>query len=312
MNKIKYITLGVLLAGTTLLLNHLLQLDLPKQQNNGAEIAQHDTRDASNGQQAEETLNEGTSPSLRDRVLGRREMGSEAGEDHEKSNHSSGNSLSQLPSGSPSLAQSPKSEGASEQGSGEVPAVETKAIDEIVVPDFSHLEKAILETDGQSFIAQTNPPRLIKIPDPPKLDRNWSNKNGEMSTSTHQNADQLQLPPSHNITPQYPAPSVASGTRTGSRSNRSYSRKTGIPFGLNQKARSELVEVHHRSDQVKPATTNFLDHKTEVGDSLQSLSDRYYGRPDFYLDIYIANQDKLVNPSTLPPGMVIKIPIFQE
>ncbi|MEE2825665.1 MAG: hypothetical protein VYE64_03460, partial [Planctomycetota bacterium] len=127
MNKIKYITLGALLVGTTLLLNHLLQLDWPMQQDGGTEIAQHDTRDVSNGGQADETLNEEASPSLRDRILGRRETDSDASKDHENSNNPDGTSRFQ-PNGSPALAQSPQSGSAPDQSSAEVPTVETETI----------------------------------------------------------------------------------------------------------------------------------------------------------------------------------------
>ncbi|MCH2180362.1 MAG: LysM peptidoglycan-binding domain-containing protein [Mariniblastus sp.] len=313
MNKFKYITLGILLVGTTLLLNHLLQLDWPLQEDRGSEIVQNDTRNASLiDDQPEDLIDGGQAPSLRDRILGRREteMGNSA--NPETPSDQNGASPFQLPNGSPSLAQAPKDRSHNESPAGPTP-VDKDTIDEIVVPDFSHLETTILDTDGQSFVAQTDPPRLIKIPDPPELDRNWARDNAETASPANAFADRLQLPPSHNITPRQLAPSRA-GSNPPGRNNRtrSFSRKTGIPFGLNQKAHSELAAVHHRSEQVKPATTNFLDHKTEPGDSLQSLSDQYYGRPDFYLDIYLANQDKLVNPSTLPPGMTIKIPIFQD
>ncbi len=313
MNKFKYITLGILLVGTTLLLNHLLQLDWPIQKDSGTEIAQNDTRNVSSiDEQPEGRIDEDQAPSLRDRILGRRETDTGNSVQPESQADQNGTSPFQLPNGSPSLAQSPKDPSPNDGPSGSNP-INKNTIDEIVVPDFSHLETMILDTDGQSFVAQTDPPRLIKIPDPPKLDRNWARNNTETSSPANTLADRIQLPPSHSITPQQLAPSGA-GTKPPrlNHRNRSFSRKTGIPFGLNQKAHSELVGVHHRSEQVKPATTNFLDHKTEAGDSLQSLSDQYYGRPDFYLDIYLANQDKLVNPSTLPVGMIIKIPIFQD
>jgi len=153
----------------------------------------------------------------------------------------------------------------------------------------------------------------LKIPDPPRLDFSDSNNADQNQPQGNTTANKIKLPPSSAMTPIRLTPKRDnSASVTPEAKRKSFSRATGIPFGLNQQARSELIEVSNRSEQIKPATTHFLDHKTKPGDSLQSLSDQYYGRPDFYLDIYIANQDKLVNPATVPPGMTIKIPIFQD
>ncbi len=84
-----------------------------------------------------------------------------------------------------------------------------------------------------------------------------------------------------------------------------------IPFGLTAEAKSNLVRLRRpASTQVEIGTSRFAEHWTQPGDSLQSLSTRFYGRPDFYLDIYLANQNQLRNPASLPAGIVLKIPIF--
>ena len=309
MTHYKYIIIGTLLIGATVLFNGLLHINWPDQEDRGANIVQNDTRDSSTDLETEEANADSQLPSLRDRILGKRKTDQPGSNSPQVPTIENGQSPFQLPSGDQQLVKSQTDENRQDSPT---PTENPAPIDEIVKPDFSHLETAILETDSESFVAQTTPPRLLKIPDPPARDPTWPM--GETGNTPESNAiaNKLQLPPSHAITPVQPPSSRMDRATPTTRNTRPFSRATGIPFGLNQQARSELVGVHNRSDQVKPATTNFLDHKTKPGDSLQSLSDQYYGRPDFYLDIYIANQDKLINPATLPPGMTIKIPIFQN
>ena len=314
MTNYKYIIIGILLIGATVLFNGLLHINWPDKEDRGSNIVQNDTRDSSTDLETEDAKADSQLPSLRDRIFGRRETDQPGSNSPQVPTIENGQSPFQLPSGKQQLVKSQTDENRQDTPVHmATPTENPQPIDEIVKPDFSRLETAILETDWEPFVAQTTPPRLLKIPDPPALDPTWPM--GETGDTYESNAiaNKLQLPPSHAITPvQPPFGRIDRETPTTTRNTRPFSRATGIPFGLNQQARSELVGVHNRSDQVKPATTNFLDHKTKPGDSLQSLSDQYYGRPDFYLDIYIANQDKLINPATLPPGMTIKIPIFQD
>ena len=316
MTNYKYIIIGILLIGSIVLFNGLLHLNWPNQEDRGANIVQNDTRDSSTDLEAEDANADSQLPSLRDRILGRRETDQPGSNSSKLPTIENGQSPFQLPSGEQQLVKSQTDQNIQNTPAHRAtPTENPEPIDEIVMPDFSHLETAILETDWEPFVAQTTPPRLLKIPDPPSLDPTWPRGAADDIPESNAIANTFKLPPSHAITPRQVPVQPKSGridraTPTGN--TRPFSRATGIPFGLNQQARSELVGVHNRSDQVKPATTNFLDHKTKPGDSLQSLSDQYYGRPDFYLDIYIANQDKLINPATLPPGMTIKIPIFQD
>lgn len=314
MAKYKYIILGILLIGATVLFNRLLQLDWPNQEDRDTNIVQNDTRDSSIDDEAEASTADTQPPSLRDRILGRRESDQPDSDSPEGSTLKNGQSPFRLPSGEQQLAKPQTGQDVRDTSNlMAIPADQPESIDEIVMPDFSHLETAIRETDLEPFVAQTNPPRLLKIPDPPSLHQPGNGGSAGEIPPSNTMSNRIQFPPGDASSSGRMETESGPIDRTMTRGNpRSFSRSTGIPFGLNQQARSELVEVHNRSEQVKPATTSFLSHKTKPGDSLQSLSDLYYGRPDFYLDIYISNQDKLINPSTLPPGMTIKIPIFQD
>jgi nucleoid-associated protein YgaU len=88
--------------------------------------------------------------------------------------------------------------------------------------------------------------------------------------------------------------------------------KPMIPFGLTPEAKSKLVRLRRPAQQqVDVGASRYEEHLTRPGDSLQELSTRFYGRPDFYLDIYLANQNQLRNPASLPAGIMLKIPIFE-
>ncbi len=72
-----------------------------------------------------------------------------------------------------------------------------------------------------------------------------------------------------------------------------------------------LVPVNHPfSPRIEIDTDSFRVHVTRAGDTLQSLASKYYGSVDFYLDIYLANQDQLDSPINLPPGKSLKIPDY--
>lgn len=53
----------------------------------------------------------------------------------------------------------------------------------------------------------------------------------------------------------------------------------------------------------------FRMHVVRPGESLQSLSREYFGNPDYYLDIYVANQDVLTSPGAVRNGMSLRIPL---
>lgn len=86
-----------------------------------------------------------------------------------------------------------------------------------------------------------------------------------------------------------------------------------LPLQLNSTAQSKLTRLRDNTIQkISLRTTQFSEHVVERGDSLQSIASRYFGKPDYYLDIYLANRDRLRFPGDLREGMSIKIPIYEQ
>ena len=49
-------------------------------------------------------------------------------------------------------------------------------------------------------------------------------------------------------------------------------------------------------------------HKVKPAETLESISEAYYGEPDYDLVIYGANKHVIENPNVLYPGQTIVIP----
>lgn len=89
-------------------------------------------------------------------------------------------------------------------------------------------------------------------------------------------------------------------------------RVARLPFQLNSDAKTKLTRLRdHTIQKISLSTTQFSEHVVEQGDSLQSIATEYFGKPDFYLDIYLANRDRLRYPGDIREGMTIKIPVYQ-
>ncbi|MFT5303249.1 MAG: hypothetical protein ACI87E_002601 [Mariniblastus sp.] len=87
--------------------------------------------------------------------------------------------------------------------------------------------------------------------------------------------------------------------------------RTRLPFALNDQGRRQLVAIRARTTrQLESKTTQFVEHVIEPDETLQSISTRYFGKPDHYLDIYLANQKQLKTPIDTPDGVAIRIPIY--
>ena len=85
-----------------------------------------------------------------------------------------------------------------------------------------------------------------------------------------------------------------------------------VPLGLTPQAKSRLVRLSSaRSNRIQLETKEFVNHLAEAGESLHLLSEKYYGTPDYYLDIYLANQDVLDNPARVPAGTPLRIPLYK-
>ena len=85
-----------------------------------------------------------------------------------------------------------------------------------------------------------------------------------------------------------------------------------LPFGLTEQSKSELARLRSSADsKLGLQTTRFVDHVVQSGETLQSISTRYFGKPDFYLDIYLANRNKLRSPAVVPAGITVRVPMYQ-
>lgn len=81
-----------------------------------------------------------------------------------------------------------------------------------------------------------------------------------------------------------------------------------IPFKLNPARTEELKDIRARSKSYD----NFREHVVREAESLQSISTDYFGKPDFYLDIYLANRKNLISPVSIKPGTKLKIPKIKQ
>lgn len=72
---------------------------------------------------------------------------------------------------------------------------------------------------------------------------------------------------------------------------------------------ADLSPLLNRSQRhIQRVVESFQLHIVRPGESLPSITQHYLGSPDFYLDIYLANQDILTSPAGLTPGQSLKIP----
>jgi nucleoid-associated protein YgaU len=67
---------------------------------------------------------------------------------------------------------------------------------------------------------------------------------------------------------------------------------------------SEIVEA------AEVAYGNFREYTVRPQDTLQTISEKFYGSADYYFDLYLANRDQLSNPATVAAGVTIRIPKF--
>jgi nucleoid-associated protein YgaU len=88
---------------------------------------------------------------------------------------------------------------------------------------------------------------------------------------------------------------------------------SNAPGPATQAATNSLVPVRRPgTKKLEVDTDSFRIHVVRAGDTLQSLAQKYYGKADFYLDIYLANQDQLTSPINLPAGKALKIPDYSK
>ena len=166
------------------------------------------------------------------------------------------------------------------------------------------------EPDG-TFLTPEVPELDIRIPEFSEPVRAPANRLATFnadhaSNQIHSYYDVDMANPSRSVLDRRDFEPSVSNAPTTSQTNRR------IPFGLNAQGKRELTRIRSRQQQSNIAlqTDRFSLHTTRAGDTLQSLSTEYYGKPDFYLDIYLANQRTLRNPAVIPAGIQIRIPQY--
>ena len=83
---------------------------------------------------------------------------------------------------------------------------------------------------------------------------------------------------------------------------------TSHPHGGNNNLTSLRRPSANSNLQVR--ASRFENYVTQSGDTLNSISQRFYGTPDYYLDIYLANQTVLRSPAEVPGGITLRLPLF--
>ncbi len=188
------------------------------------------------------------------------------------------------------------------------PVAGNREVREIPSGNVRSLQGEYFTAESESNPMATNTPTVpVNLP----YDRSWNtNKPPQASL---QSVDRRPSKSSDKnsgakkIQAQFAAPPVPSADNETHRA-----AKPLIPFGLTQTERKNLVRLQRptQTNRIDVGTTRFESYTSQPGDSLQDLSTRYYGRPDFYLDIYLANKSRLRNPGYLPAGIELQIPIY--
>jgi nucleoid-associated protein YgaU len=61
-----------------------------------------------------------------------------------------------------------------------------------------------------------------------------------------------------------------------------------------------------------PKVTTIEKYTVQNGDTLQKISEKFYGTRRLWMKIYEANKDKLSDPNKIYPGQIIDIPLERE
>ena len=76
-----------------------------------------------------------------------------------------------------------------------------------------------------------------------------------------------------------------------------------------QSVATAQLQPQSRSSNANPDPASVpRTHAVQAGDTLSTISSRYYGTPSRWIDIYQANRDRLRNENALKVGQVIRIP----
>lgn len=189
----------------------------------------------------------------------------------------------------------------------------------IVAPDFSRFGSGLVAMPGAN---SPQPPPMLPfehVPDEPQP----AGQPASVTVTAKKPLSEALLPPNSDrdgmrgeqvppllprreefppLLPERRLPSPAGETSAGDAADSSVLE--GQPTGVGPR----LVPVADRSQDLDIPNDSFRIHVVRYGETLQSLARQYYGRPEYYLDIYLANQDLLSSPIHLPVGSALKIP----
>jgi hypothetical protein len=73
-----------------------------------------------------------------------------------------------------------------------------------------------------------------------------------------------------------------------------------------------LVPVDLRQNKLAVQANGSVPYTTVFGDTLHSISKQFFGKTDYYLDIYLANKQLFKNPAQVPVNATIQIPLVAE
>ena len=73
--------------------------------------------------------------------------------------------------------------------------------------------------------------------------------------------------------------------------------------------RYRMVPVRERAGRWNPEPKEYVSYNTVFGDTLHNLSTKFFGTPDRYLEIYLANRQLFESPSEVPVNTEIRIPV---
>lgn len=186
---------------------------------------------------------------------------------------------------------------------------------EIVVPNFSHLELDPVDPANQNESQKFANDMAINKPLPPKSGSTHQERMSRLTFPKESSSVSPNIPPQEiaRRPKEIPDPTKKLPLKTNSEP-RTNSKEMSIRRGKfkSERPKNSMVPVRHRESKLTTESEKFLSYKTVFGDTLHSISSHFFGKPDYYLDIYLANKDQLVNPATVPVNRTLRIPVMDK
>ena len=185
---------------------------------------------------------------------------------------------------------------------------------EIVVPNFSHLELSPVEPLGEISESNSNSDQTAEAKPTfsrlPRKNESLPRMTFSPSKDREDNPIKAQAERRPNAIQSTAKKSPLPNNSTANTKEKEITVRRG-KFKL-ERPKNEMVPVRHRESKLTSKSDQFLSYKTVFGDTLHSISSHFFGKPDYYLDIYLANKDQLVNPATVPANITLRIPVMDE